>query len=52
MATENTNLSNYNLSKLPDASGFRFGIVVSEWNSEITDKLLKGVLKTLTNCKV
>jgi 6,7-dimethyl-8-ribityllumazine synthase len=52
MATENTNLSNYDLSKLPDASSFRFGLVVSEWNSEITDKLLKGVLKTLTNCKV
>ena len=52
MATENTNLSNYELSKLPDASSFRFGLVVSEWNSEITDKLLKGVLKTLTNCKV
>ena len=52
MATENTNLSNYDLSKLPDASSFRFGLVVSEWNSQITDKLLKGVLKTLTNCKV
>ena len=52
MATENTNLSNYELSKLSDASSFRFGLVVSEWNSEITDKLLKGVLKTLTNCKV
>lgn len=52
MATENTNLSNYELSKLSDASSFRFGLVVSEWNSQITDKLLKGVLKTLTNCKV
>lgn len=52
MATDNTNLSNYDLSKLPDASSFRFGLVVSEWNSQITDKLLKGVLKTLTNCKV
>ena len=52
MATENINLSNYDSSKLPNASNFRFGIVVSEWNSDITDGLLKGLLNTLTDCGV
>ena len=27
---------------LPDGTGMRFGIVVSEWNSEITNNLLQG----------
>ncbi|MGB4743170.1 MAG: 6,7-dimethyl-8-ribityllumazine synthase, partial [Flavobacteriaceae bacterium] len=29
MATENTNLSNYDSTTLPDATHLRFGIVVS-----------------------
>lgn len=45
MAT--TNLSEYDPSKVPDASGMRFGIVVSDWNSEITYRLLEGCLNTL-----
>jgi 6,7-dimethyl-8-ribityllumazine synthase len=52
MATENTNLSNYDSSTLPNASKFRFGIVVSEWNSEITEGLLKGALDALLDCGV
>jgi|TARA_B110000967_G_scaffold192725_1_gene219612 6,7-dimethyl-8-ribityllumazine synthase len=52
MATENTNLSNYNKATLPDAKNFRFGIVVSEWNSQITDGLLSGALATLSDCGV
>ncbi len=36
------------LSKL-DASGLRIGIVVSEWNREITGKLLRGCMETLTH---
>ena len=52
MATENTNLSNYNKATLPDAKNFRFGIVVSEWNSEITEGLLKGALDALLDCGV
>lgn len=52
MATENTNLSNYDSSTLPDATNFRFGIVVSEWNPAITEGLLKGALDTLLDCGV
>ena len=52
MATENTNLSNYNKATLPDVKNFRFGIVVSEWNSQITDGLLSGALATLSDCGV
>lgn len=52
MATANTNLSNYDKSALPNASNFKIGIVVSEWNSEITNGLLDGALATLTDCGV
>jgi len=52
MATENTNLSNYDSTTLPDATHLRFGIVVSEWNPTITEGLLKGAVDTLLNCGV
>ena len=42
-----TNLSAYEPDNVPDASEMRFGIVVSEWNSEITLALLEGAVKTL-----
>ena len=45
MAT--TNLSAYDRSTIPNAESFRFGIVVSEWNEEITDNLYKGAYNTL-----
>ncbi len=45
MAT--TNLSAYDRSTIPNAEGFRFGIVVSEWNHDITDNLFKGAYQTL-----
>ena len=47
MATINQNLSDYNKDTIPNAKNFRFGIVVSEWNSNITDNLFKGAFKTL-----
>lgn len=47
MATENQNLSEYDKNSIPNAKNFRFGIVVSEWNSEITENLYKGALDTL-----
>ncbi|MDA9874541.1 MAG: 6,7-dimethyl-8-ribityllumazine synthase [Flavobacteriaceae bacterium] len=52
MATENTNLSNYDSKTLPDATHLRFGIVVSEWNPTITEGLLKGAVDTLLDCGV
>ena len=32
---------------VPDASDRRFGFVVTEWNSHITEKLLAGAIETL-----
>lgn len=32
---------------IPDTTNMRFGIVVSEWNNHITEKLLEGAVKTL-----
>ncbi|HUW91602.1 MAG TPA: 6,7-dimethyl-8-ribityllumazine synthase [Bacteroidales bacterium] len=45
MATRN--LSDYDPKAVPDASEMRFGIVVSDWNSEITGALLSGATGTL-----
>ena len=45
MATRN--LSEYNVDKVPDASNMIFGIVVAEWNPEITGALLNGCVATL-----
>ena len=45
MAT--ADLSAYDKNTIPNAKDFRFGIVVSEWNSDITENLLKGAFNTL-----
>jgi 6,7-dimethyl-8-ribityllumazine synthase len=45
MAT--TNLSSYNPDDVPDASDMCFGIVVSDWNREVTWALLDGAVNTL-----
>jgi len=45
MAT--TNLSAYDKNSIPNAKELRFGIVVSEWNDDITGNLLKGAVQTL-----
>jgi len=42
-------LSAYNPESIPDAGNMRFGIVVSDWNSDITTALLDGTQKTLIN---
>ena len=47
MATAYHNLSDYNFNSVPDASQMRFGIVVSEWNHNITGALLEGAVNTL-----
>jgi 6,7-dimethyl-8-ribityllumazine synthase len=47
MATAFHNLSDYDPNSVPDASNMNFGIVVSEWNPEITGALLEGAVKTL-----
>lgn len=43
---------NRNLSTIPDASNMRLGIVVCEWNNNITDILLNGAVNTLKQCGV
>ena len=45
MAT--TNLSDYDKATIPNSKNFRFGIVVSEWNPDITENLFLGAEKTL-----
>ncbi len=47
MATANKNLSDYDKTTIPNAKGFRFGIVVSEWNDTITEGLYEGAYNTL-----
>ncbi|MBW6499250.1 MAG: 6,7-dimethyl-8-ribityllumazine synthase [Bacteroidales bacterium] len=41
------NLSFYDPAKVPSAAKMRMGIVVSEWNAEITGALLAGAVETL-----
>lgn len=50
MATKNTNLSAYDKTTIPNAHSFRFGIVVSEWNDQITEGMFKGAVDALTDC--
>ena len=50
MATENKNLSNYDKNTIPNAKDFRFGIVVSEWNEQVTEGLYNGAFSALTDC--
>lgn len=47
MATEHHNLSDYNKELVPNGADFKVGIVVSEWNDNITFNLLKGAKETL-----
>ncbi|WP_425236643.1 6,7-dimethyl-8-ribityllumazine synthase [Ulvibacterium sp.] len=50
MATANKNLSVYKKETIPNAKNLRFGIVVSEWNSEITEGLFSGSKEALLDC--
>lgn len=52
MATNLKNLSDHDPEKLPNAEDYIFGIVVSEWNSEITNALLDGALDILDKAGV
>lgn len=50
MATANKNLSHYDKNTIPNAKDFRFGIVVSEWNENITNGLYTGAEAALLDC--
>jgi len=45
MATRD--LSDYDIYSVPSGDNMRFGIVVSEWNFQITSALAEGAIKTL-----
>ncbi|MBS1547327.1 MAG: 6,7-dimethyl-8-ribityllumazine synthase, partial [Bacteroidetes bacterium] len=45
MAT--ADLSNYDAAGVPKGTGLRLGLVVSEWNAEITGALRDGAVETL-----
>jgi 6,7-dimethyl-8-ribityllumazine synthase len=50
MATTNTNFSLFDKEEVPNAKGLTFGIVVSEWNPNITNNLFKGAYDALIEC--
>lgn len=47
MASTNKNLSSYSEKNFSNISSRKFGIVVSEWNSEVTEALYSGAVETL-----
>ena len=50
MTKKNTNLSHFNKEEVPNAKGLTFGVVVSEWNGNITKGLYKGASDALIEC--
>jgi 6,7-dimethyl-8-ribityllumazine synthase len=47
MASNLQNLSEYDPSTIPSGKGLQVGLVISEWNQEITHALTKGAIQTL-----
>jgi len=47
MASTIKNLSAFSGRDIPDITSKKFGLVVSEWNEEITHSLMSGALETL-----
>lgn len=47
MATQLKNLSDFSNTTVPSAAPYRFGIVTSQWNFEITGALLSGAYERL-----
>jgi 6,7-dimethyl-8-ribityllumazine synthase len=47
MATSLKNLSEYDIKSVADAEDMKFGIVVAEWNTEITEALYQCAYNTL-----
>ncbi len=48
MSSALKNLSEYDEKNFPSSEGMKFGVIVSEWNNEITHKLYEGCFDTLT----
>lgn len=47
MSSALKNLSDFSHTTVPSAKPYRFGIVVAEWNAEITSALLAGAVDSL-----
>ena len=47
MSSADKNLSDFNLNANIDLSKFKFGIVVAEWNEQVTEALYSGAYQTL-----
>ena len=50
MATLNKKLSNFDFGKVPSAKDMKMGIVVADWNEQITDRLFQGAIEALNSC--
>jgi len=49
MASSEKNLSSHSTRNVKDLSKRKFGILVSEWNDDVTDSLLSGCIEVLLN---
>ena len=49
MSSSLKNLSDFNHTIIPNGAGMHIGIVISEWNIEITGALRDGAIQTLLN---
>ncbi|WP_420317172.1 6,7-dimethyl-8-ribityllumazine synthase [Ekhidna sp.] len=47
MSSSDKNLSDVKISSSIDVSKFKFGIVVAEWNEQVTESLYSGAYQTL-----
>tara|TARA_B100000287_G_C20340551_1_gene665624 strand:- start:103 stop:582 length:480 start_codon:yes stop_codon:yes gene_type:complete len=52
MATQHNSLSHFIKDEVPNAQGLSIAIVISEWNSIITDNLYNGAKETLIECGI
>jgi 6,7-dimethyl-8-ribityllumazine synthase len=49
MSSAEKNLSDVRINESLDISKFKFGIVVAEWNEQVTESLYSGAYQTLVN---
>ncbi len=47
MATQLKNLSDFSHTTIPSATNFKFGIIVAEWNADVTFALYEGAYNAL-----
>ena len=52
MATEGHHLSSFNAKSLEGTSSFHVGIVISEWNADITHALAQGAMDVFTQAGI